>query len=212
MGIQKLNLTIYGLCLSYVAARYVNSVFATKFISYALFAVLACYINAILSKKSYSNFLQSQKHRWNWPDEIAVITGGSSGLGKLYALGLLKLGSRVVILDISPCPEDLLDNDRVNYFKCDVSLAEEIKQVCQRVKKEVGDVSILINNAGIAQEQLIIDKTPEALSKIFNVNLLSHWFTVQEFLPAMLKNKKGHIVTIASVASFFAAPRYGKYF
>jgi all-trans-retinol dehydrogenase (NAD+) len=60
----------------------------------------------------------------------------------------------------------------------------------------------LINNAGIGNANTILEMTPERLRTIFDVNLLSHWHTVQEFLPDMIAKKKGHIMSTASLAAF----------
>jgi all-trans-retinol dehydrogenase (NAD+) len=60
----------------------------------------------------------------------------------------------------------------------------------------------LINNAGIGNANTILEMDPERLKTIFDVNLLSHWYTVQEFLPGMIAKKKGHIMSTASLAAF----------
>jgi short-subunit dehydrogenase len=66
----------------------------------------------------------------------------------------------------------------------------------------MGAPSILINNAGIAHAHTILDTSDEYLRKIFDVNLLSNWYTVKAFLPDMITKNKGHIITIASTASY----------
>lgn len=90
----------------------------------------------------------------------------------------------------------------VKFYKCDLTQPSQITAVTNAIKAEVGDPTILINNAGIGKSGLIIDTTPEWLEKIFRVNLISHWQTVGAFLPAMLKAKHGHIVTMASMATY----------
>jgi all-trans-retinol dehydrogenase (NAD+) len=66
----------------------------------------------------------------------------------------------------------------------------------------LGSPSILINNAGIGNASTILDVPRQHLRRLFDINLLSHWSTVQEFLPDMLAKKKGHIMSVASLASF----------
>ena len=78
-----------------------------------------------------------------------------------------------------------------------------MKETAAAIRKDVGTPSILINNAGIATAHTILDTSDEYLEKVFRVNLLSHWITIKEFLPGMLEAKKGHIVAIASMASYF---------
>lgn len=60
----------------------------------------------------------------------------------------------------------------------------------------------MINNAGIGNSDTILDIPPERLRKIFDINILSHWSTVKEFLPGMLKAQKGHIMAVSSLAAF----------
>jgi all-trans-retinol dehydrogenase (NAD+) len=78
-----------------------------------------------------------------------------------------------------------------------------VSEIASAIRRDIGAPSILINNAGIATAHTILDSSEEYLEKIFRVNLLSHWITIKEFLPAMLEARKGHIVSIASMASYF---------
>jgi all-trans-retinol dehydrogenase (NAD+) len=99
----------------------------------------------------------------------------------------------------------------VTTYKCNVTSAKELSEVASRLRKEVGTPTILINNAGIGSHRLILDTSEEDLEKIFRVNLLSHWTTIKEFLPAMLESKKGHIIEIASLASYVGVSGIGDY-
>lgn len=96
--------------------------------------------------------------------------------------------------------------DNIFYFHCDISNSEAVLKIAEEVKSLVGNPSILVNNAGIGSGSTILETTPEHLHKIFGVNLLSFWFTCAAFLPHMVQENKGHIVTVASLASFVAAP------
>lgn len=62
----------------------------------------------------------------------------------------------------------------------------------------------MINNAGIGNAYTILDIPIEALRKLFDINLISHWSTIQEFLPDMIAERKGHVMSVASLASFVA--------
>ncbi|KAJ8605258.1 hypothetical protein MRB53_041514 [Persea americana] len=120
--------------------------------------------------------------------ELCVMTGGSGGLGQIATRHLIKKGVRVAILDIAPPPTELLNSS--------------VKEIADQVKKEHGTVSILCNNAGIGRTNLITEATDANLDKIFKINLISHWYTVREFLPDMIRAKKGHIISTASMASY----------
>jgi all-trans-retinol dehydrogenase (NAD+) len=67
------------------------------------------------------------------------------------------------------------------------------------VKEDIGDVTILINNAGIAPIAEFLRTSPETFDKTFQVNVLSHFYIIQEFLPRMIENHHGHIATVCSI-------------
>ena len=90
----------------------------------------------------------------------------------------------------------------MHWYECDITNHEAVHEVADKIKSELGTVTILFNNAGIGKTATITEVSPEFLEKIFHINLISHWYTVKEFLPGMIQAKKGHIVSTASMASF----------
>jgi len=164
------------------------------------------HVNALLNEKSHNNFLPANEKDWNWPNEIAVITGTSSGFGKLLAQDLSAKGVRIAALDVSDPAPELENNKKITHYKCDVTDPESVKAVSKRIQEEMGHPSILINNAGIGQGHSILETPPAFAKKIFEVNVISHYYMVQAFVPAMIEAKKGHVVTMASTASFVVPP------
>lgn len=166
--------------------------------------------NKRLSEIAQNNFrLRSEKHRYHWPQEVVVITGATGGFGSLMSKEFASRGLNVMALDIRDdhdLPADMKSHPRIHYYKCNVTDREQVAEVAKKIRSEHGDPSILINNAGISSEGPILEQTEEGLRKVFDVNIISHYYTVQEFLPAMTKNKKGHVVTIASMAAFATTP------
>lgn len=92
----------------------------------------------------------------------------------------------------------------VSFYKCDVTSKDAVSETASAIRKDVGIPTILINNAGIAHAHTIMETSEEYLEKIFRVNLLSHFTLIKEFLPGMMDQQKGHIVSIASMASYFS--------
>jgi short-subunit dehydrogenase len=76
--------------------------------------------------------------------------------------------------------------------------------VAAEIRKAVGDPTVLINNAGIGSGATILDGSEDFIRKTFEVNIIAHFLMIKEFLPAMIKKNHGHVVTIASMASFIA--------
>jgi len=132
----------------------------------------------------------------DWGRQIVIITGGASGLGELLANTLAVRNVTVIVLDVNPI---VSDNYNINYYKCDISKWEEVQAVSKRIKEEIGDPTIIVNNAGVVQGKLLIDLSPEDIQQTFSVNTLAHFWTLKAFLPAMIKEKTGHIINVSSV-------------
>jgi short-subunit dehydrogenase len=157
-------------------------------------------LNRFLSRRALNNFVSDRS--WDWKREIVLITGGSSGIGEAVVKQFADRNIKVVILDLSP-PRSSLDN--VVFYKVDVTSTQEIQEVAAKIRQEVGDPTVLINNAGIGTGKTILDETDDQIQRTFEVNILSHFKLVKEFLPYMVKHNHGHVVTVASMASFACA-------
>ncbi|CAB04694.2 Short-chain dehydrogenase/reductase 3 [Caenorhabditis elegans] len=135
-----------------------------------------------------------------------LITGAGNGLGKLLAQKFAARGATLILWDINLQSVDELKNEiRGNQGEAhsyEVNLCDpgKIAQVGQQVINDIGKVDILVNNAGIATAKMILDSSENEINRSFDVNVKAHFYTVQQFLPAMLKDNNGHIVTIASAA------------
>jgi short-subunit dehydrogenase len=92
----------------------------------------------------------------------------------------------------------------VFFYSVDITSPTAIQEAATQIREEYGEPTVLINNAGVGYMGNIIDKSESNIRRILEVNTLSHFWMVKEFLPAMIKNDHGHIVTIASMASFAA--------
>ncbi|CAM4502831.1 unnamed protein product [Lepidochelys olivacea] len=143
----------------------------------------------------------------NVAGEIVLITGAGSGIGRLLALKFARLGVTLVLWDINQegnkeTSKLARENGavRVHAYLCDCSKRQEIYRVADQVKKEVGDVSILINNAGIVTGKKFIDCPDSLVEKTMEVNTMAHFWTYKAFLPAMMASNHGHLVSIASSA------------
>lgn len=90
--------------------------------------------------------------------------------------------------------------DNISIFICDVSSRESITQGAIKARSAHGPVTILINNAGVVSGVTTMDLTDAMIDKTMQVNTISHLHTIREFLPGMIAAKRGHIVTIASMA------------
>ncbi|KFQ40111.1 Epidermal retinol dehydrogenase 2, partial [Mesitornis unicolor] len=152
-------------------------------------------------------FLIVPKRKKNVSGEIVLITGAGSGIGRLLSLKFASLGATVVLWDINQ--EGLKETSRlaskngaarVHCYICDCSKRQDVYRVADQVKKEVGDVSILVNNAGIVTGKRFIESPDSLVEKTMEVNTMAHFWTYKAFLPAMIASNHGHLVSIASSA------------
>ncbi|XP_066240639.1 estradiol 17-beta-dehydrogenase 11-like [Saccopteryx leptura] len=152
------------------------------------------------------------KRRKSVAGEIVLITGAGHGLGRLTAYEFAKLKSKLVLWDINKhgieetAAECRKLGASAHAFVVDCSNREEIYNSAKKVKAEIGDVSILINNAGVVYTSDLFATQDPQIEKTFEVNVLAHFWTTKAFLPAMMKNNHGHIVTVASVAGHTVVP------
>jgi all-trans-retinol dehydrogenase (NAD+) len=95
---------------------------------------------------------------------------------------------------------------RLHFFTVDISSIDEIKSVSRKIKIEIGQVDILINNAGVMNKgKLLTELSDQEIQNIFNVNILAHFWLIREFLPAMIKSNRGHICNVASVCGLMGS-------
>lgn len=133
----------------------------------------------------------------------AIITGGTRGIGKAIVYELVKKDVNIVLnYKNSDILAEEIKNDlsnKVEIYKADISKREEVKGLIDFTLKKFGNVDILINNAGIAEEKLFLDITDDDWNTMLQTNLTSMFYTIQEVLPNMIHNKLGCIINISSI-------------
>ncbi|KAH6646310.1 estradiol 17-beta-dehydrogenase [Truncatella angustata] len=167
---------------------------------------LAKWLSAYYSEGVVNNWTSDP---YDWPSEVVVVTGGAGGIGGHVVKLLAERGVKVVVLDIQPLTYEAGPN--VHYYKCDLTSTSDIKAVAAKVRSEVGDPTILVNNAGIARGKTILETSEKDLKFTFDVNTFAHFYTVKEFLPAMVRRNHGMIVTVASYAAWLTVPNMVDY-
>nr|XP_006131593.1 retinol dehydrogenase 10 isoform X2 [Pelodiscus sinensis] len=95
-------------------------------------------------------------------------------------------------------------NLQVYTYTCDVSKRENVYLTAERVRKEVGEVSVLVNNAGVVSGHHLLECPDELIERTMMVNCHAHFWTTKAFLPKMLEMNHGHIVTVASSLGLFS--------
>ena len=138
--------------------------------------------------------------------KVAFITGGSRGIGRAVARQLAAEGYAVGINYIQATDaanalvEELTGKGcQAMAVQADVADREAITAAIRQVEAAFGPVTLLVNNAGIAEHQLFQDVTPEFWYRMVNVNLSGAFHTIQAVLPNMIREKSGCIINISSI-------------
>lgn len=140
--------------------------------------------------------------------KVALVTGASRGIGAASAIALAKAGCDVAV-DYKTrgdeaeavCAKIRAAGRRALAVCADVSRTKEAQKMAALVDSEIGVVSILVNNAGIARPQKIEDITEDDWNEIIDVNLKSTFMVTQAVLPGMRSQKWGRIINLSSVAA-----------
>lgn len=146
---------------------------------------------------------------YNWEREIVVVTGASSGIGARVCQMLCERGITVVGLDVQ---QPLYTKPAgMKFYICNIVDKPTMQKIGAQIRAEVGNPTVLLNNAGIGRGAPILEMDAKDYNAVVQVNVLCHYNTVQEFLPYMIQQNHGHILTVASMASYTSQPGISAY-
>ncbi len=146
--------------------------------------------------------------------KVAVISGGTAGIGKAIARLYLQEGAKVAILgrDIEKGEaaakelESEIPNAFIQFFPLDVSEREACATTLKKIEESFGFISILVNNAGVTKDGLFIRMSNEDWDQVLNVNLKSIYNLSQPLCRSMMKKREGIIINISSVVGLIGNP------
>lgn len=137
-------------------------------------------------------------------NKTALVTGSRRGIGKAIALKLSRMGASVAVTDLSKedCEEvvEQLEGDGIA-LELDVTDEEQVEQVMETTKEELGSLDVLVNNAGIAPTDDILEMEEESWEQVLAVNLEGAYLATKYALPQMIDDEWGRIVSISSIAA-----------
>lgn len=154
----------------------------------------------------------------NLKGKVAIVTGGSRGIGKEVARKLATFGSDLVINYTSKEEEALKTKEEIEAIgvkcitvKCDVSKSEEVNDMIDKAINEFGQVDILVNNAGITKDGLLMRMKEEDFDKVIEINLKGVFNCTKAVTKPMMKRKYGKIINMASVVGVIGNPGQANY-
>ena len=150
--------------------------------------------------------------------KIAIITGGSRGIGRATALALAMEGANVVVnyakssdAALEVVAEIVAAGGNGMALQADVSQIEEVDNFFKKVMEKWSCIDILVNNAGITRDKLLLRMKPEDWHSVIDLNLTGVFFCTRAVSKIMLKQKSGRIINVASVAGQIGNPGQANY-
>jgi 3-oxoacyl-[acyl-carrier protein] reductase len=150
-------------------------------------------------------------------DKNAFITGAAQGIGKSIAIGMAREGANVAIADVNleSAAETAKEIQQMGVksiaIKLDVSSKQDVINAFSTFSGELGPVDILINNAGITRDTLLMRMKEEDWDAVININLKGTFLCSKEAIKLMAKQRQGKIISISSVVAFMGNPGQANY-
>ncbi len=145
-------------------------------------------------------------------DKTAIVTGSARGIGKAIAKYLAENGAKVVISDVLETEglktkEEFLSlGFKAIFVKCDVASYESVDNLVKTAKNEFGSIDIMVNNAGITRDNLIMRMSESEWDSVININLKGVFNGIKAVTRPMMKQRAGKIINIASVVGQMGNP------
>lgn len=151
-------------------------------------------------------------------NRVAVVTGGSRGIGRAVALSLAGSGHRVAVNYASnaEAAEQTVaaieaSSGEAIAIKADVSDEGEVAGMFEKINSDLGPPLVLVNNAGITQDELLLRMSAESFDRVIDINLRSVFLCTKAAMRSMLRARWGRVVSIASVAGITGNPGQANY-
>jgi NAD(P)-dependent dehydrogenase (short-subunit alcohol dehydrogenase family) len=141
--------------------------------------------------------------------QLAVITGGGTGIGLAVARGMHAAGARVVLVgrreaELTASAQSL--GSGAAHIVHDITKLDGARALIDRITAEYGPISCLVNNAGIHLKKAAVDTTPEEFQNVLSTHILGAHSLTREVVPGMIERKHGSVIFMASMASLFGIP------
>jgi 3-oxoacyl-[acyl-carrier protein] reductase len=149
--------------------------------------------------------------------QAAIVTGAAKGLGRAISVTLARCGAKIACVDINA--ESLVQTVNViraaggtaEPFACDVTDSQRVNEVVDEVVKLWGGLQILVNNAGITRDNMIMRMKDDQWDAVININLKGTFLFIRAAAKPMMKGRQGRIINIASVSGLMGNPGQSNY-
>ncbi len=136
----------------------------------------------------------------NFTDKVVVVTGGSRGIGKSIAESFLNDGATVIVTYKNAIDEEYFNSKNIKHHKCDVADIKAVSELVDAIVKEFGKIDVLVNNAGITKDGLLMRMSEEDWDAVIDTNLKGVFNFTKAVSRPMMGKKSGKIVNITSIS------------
>ena len=150
----------------------------------------------------------------NLENKKVLLTGASGGIGKALSQKFINNGANLIFTSSNNGKLDELRNlygDVHSYYLLDLSKKENLMDNIKNIRENNKDIDIIINNAGITKDNLLLRMSVEQWQEVIDTNLSSSFYIIKNILPDMVKNRKGKILGITSVVALTGNPGQSNY-
>jgi len=153
------------------------------------------------------------KRLMEFEDKVVIVTGAAKGIGQATARAFAREGAKVALLDVDDSARAVAESlgAHAGFIQCDASQSADVSRAIQEAVSTFGEISILINNAGIQTYGTCADTTEDDWDRTINVNLKSAYLCSKFTIPSMLKSGAGVIINLSSVQAFVSQHQVAAY-
>lgn len=152
----------------------------------------------------------------NFKNSVILLTGASSGIGYQLAKDLAEEGAKLALISrrtdlLESLGGEINQNASLKYYKCDVTIKEEVEQTILQIKKDFGRIDIVFLNSGVAYRSSVLDYSSKDAETTFNTNVLGAIYCIEQVIKDFIDEKRGVIIGVSSLGDGKGFPKSGFY-
>lgn len=148
---------------------------------------------------------------YDFKEKTVLITGGSRGIGKAIAESFAESGATVIVTFKNAIDEEYFDSKNIRHFKCDVSDGKSVQEMVDAIIKDHSKIDVLVNNAGITKDGLLMRMSEEDWESVIDTNLKGVFNMTKAVTRGMMSKRYGKVVNITSISGVMGNPGQANY-
>ena len=157
--------------------------------------------------------IRRKRETMSFQDKVAIVTGGSRGIGRAIVRALAAEGARVAFTYVQnkALADEVAQGDSIVAYQADVTSFEQAKDLVKQIKERFGRIDILVNNAGITRDKLILRMSEKDWDDVIDTNLKGAFNLTKPVVAAMVSQRSGTILNITSISGIVGMPGQTNY-